>query len=63
MHGTFDINIEDISKIEGHASLELKVKHNEVKDVKLKIFENRSHLELFLISYPLPSYRNCLRVI
>jgi len=46
LHGTFDINIEDLSKIEGHASLELKVKHNEVKDVKLKIFENRRFFEL-----------------
>lgn len=45
MH-TFDINIDDLSKIEGHASLELKVRKGEVKDVRLKIFENRRFFEL-----------------
>jgi sulfhydrogenase subunit alpha len=42
----FDINIEDMSKIEGHASLELRVRKGEVRDVKLKIFENRRFFEL-----------------
>ncbi len=42
----FDINIADMSKIEGHASLELKVRKGEVKDVKLEIFENRRFFEL-----------------
>jgi sulfhydrogenase subunit alpha len=46
MHKTFDINIDDISKIEGHASLDLKVKKGEVKNVKLKIFENRRFFEM-----------------
>ncbi len=41
----FDINIEDMSKIEGHASLELKVRKGEVQDVKLKVFENRRFFE------------------
>jgi len=42
----FDINIQDMSKIEGHASLELKVRKGEVQDVKLKVFENRRFFEL-----------------
>lgn len=42
MHkGNFDITIKDISKIEGHASLDVKVKKRKVKDVKLKIVENK----------------------
>lgn len=45
MHKSFDINIEDLSKIEGHASLELKVRKGEVKDVRLRIFENRRFFE------------------
>jgi coenzyme F420-reducing hydrogenase alpha subunit len=48
MHKTFDISIDDLSKIEGHASLELKVRSGEVKKVKLKIFENRRFLDLAL---------------
>jgi sulfhydrogenase subunit alpha len=42
----FDINIDDMSKIEGHASLEIKVRKGEVKDVKLEVFENRRFFEL-----------------
>ncbi len=42
----FDINIDELSKIEGHGSLELKVRKGEVKDVKLKISENRRFFEL-----------------
>lgn len=40
MH-TFDITIDPITKIEGHASLDLKVRNSEVKDVKFKIEENK----------------------
>jgi len=45
MH-SFDITIDELSKIEGHASLELKVQKGEVKDVKLRISENRRFFEL-----------------
>ena len=46
MHNTFDISLDDLSKIEGHASLDLKVKKGEVKDLRLKISENRRFFEL-----------------
>ncbi len=42
----FDINIEELTKIEGHAALDIKVRSGEVKDVKLKIFENRRFFDL-----------------
>ncbi|MBU5687847.1 MAG: nickel-dependent hydrogenase large subunit [Candidatus Aenigmarchaeota archaeon] len=41
MHKDFDINIEHISKTEGHADLEIKVRNGKVEDVKLKISENK----------------------
>lgn len=41
MHEGFDIRIEGISKTEGHASLEVKVRNKKVKDVKLKVNENK----------------------
>lgn len=41
MHNTFDINIEQISKTEGHADLEVKVRDGNVDVVKLKISENK----------------------
>lgn len=41
MHKDFDINIEQISKTEGHADLEVKVRNGKVEDVKLKISENK----------------------
>ncbi len=41
MHQDFDINLEAISKIEGHAALSLKVRNDEVEDVELKITENK----------------------
>ena len=44
MH-TFDINIDSLSKIEGHVDLHLKVKNNKVKNVKLMIVENRRFYE------------------
>ncbi|MEK6953996.1 MAG: nickel-dependent hydrogenase large subunit [Candidatus Micrarchaeota archaeon] len=41
MHQDFDINLEHITKIEGHADLSLKVRKGEVEDVQLKITENK----------------------
>jgi len=41
MHQDFDIAIDDLSKIEGHASLDVKVRKNKVENVKLKISENK----------------------
>lgn len=41
MHDNLDINIEQISKTEGHADLEVKVRNRKVEDVKLKISENK----------------------
>jgi len=41
VHKTFDINIKDISKTEGHANLEIKVRNGKVENVKLKISENK----------------------
>ncbi len=41
MHNSFDINIEQISKTEGHADLEVKVRDGMVDYVKLKINENK----------------------
>ncbi len=41
MHKDFDINIDHISKTEGHADLEVKVRNGKVEDVKLKISENK----------------------
>ncbi|MCS7109263.1 MAG: nickel-dependent hydrogenase large subunit [Candidatus Micrarchaeota archaeon] len=41
MHHISDISINDISKIEGHASLEVNIKEGKVIDTKLKIMENK----------------------
>jgi coenzyme F420-reducing hydrogenase alpha subunit len=41
MHKDFDINIEHISKTEGHANVELKVRNGDVESLKLKISENK----------------------
>ena len=40
MH-SFDIDLKDISKIEGHTHLELKVRDDKVTECKLKIDENK----------------------
>jgi coenzyme F420-reducing hydrogenase alpha subunit len=42
---TFDITLEGLSKMEGHAGLHVKVKNNKVEDVKLMIVENRRFFE------------------
>ncbi|MGE5863387.1 MAG: Ni/Fe hydrogenase subunit alpha [Nitrososphaerales archaeon] len=41
MHDSLDINIEQLSKTEGHADLQVKVRNGKVEDVKLKISENK----------------------
>lgn len=41
MHDNIDINIEQLSKTEGHADLQVKVRNGKVEDVKLKISENK----------------------
>src|SRR3989338_7736848 len=44
MH-SFDINIKNLSKVEGHANLDIKVENSEVRSVKLKITENQRFYE------------------
>jgi coenzyme F420-reducing hydrogenase alpha subunit len=41
MHKDADIKIEQLSKIEGHADLDIKIRNGEVADVKLRIEENK----------------------
>lgn len=41
MHKDIDINIKNISKIEGHTHLVVKVRNRKVQKVKLKISENK----------------------
>lgn len=41
MHQDFDIAIDGLSKIECHASLDVRVRKDKVKSVKLKISENK----------------------
>lgn len=41
MHEDFQITIDGLSKIEGHASLDVTVRKNKVENVKLKISENK----------------------
>jgi sulfhydrogenase subunit alpha len=41
MHQDFDIDLDAISKIEGHAALSLKVRNDEVLDVQFKITEQK----------------------
>ncbi|MBI5224360.1 nickel-dependent hydrogenase large subunit [Candidatus Micrarchaeota archaeon] len=41
MHLDFDINLDAISKIEGHAALSLKVRNDEVLDVQFQITEQK----------------------
>ncbi len=40
-HGDLDISIENVAKIEGHTDLDITVRGGEVKDVKLRISENK----------------------
>jgi sulfhydrogenase subunit alpha len=41
MHKSFDITVDNLSKIEGHASVDIKVRKGKVQDVKLKVNENK----------------------
>lgn len=41
MHKDFELTIDNLSKIEGHASLDVKVRKGKVDYVKLKISENK----------------------
>jgi sulfhydrogenase subunit alpha len=41
MHKDFDITMGGLSKIEGHASLDIKVRNDRVESVKLRISENK----------------------
>ena len=41
MHEEFEIKIENLSKIEGHTNLDVKVRKGKVEYVKLKISENK----------------------
>ncbi len=41
MHRDLDITIDGVSRIEGHASLELKVKQGVVEDLKLSVSEDK----------------------
>ncbi len=40
-HPDFELSIKDISKIEGHASLNIKARSNQVTECELKISENK----------------------
>jgi sulfhydrogenase subunit alpha len=46
MHRDLDLTISHVTKIEGHSSLEIKVKDGKVEDVKLRITENRRFYEM-----------------
>jgi sulfhydrogenase subunit alpha len=46
MHqSNFDIDINKLSKIEGHADLDVKVRNGKVKEVNLRVMENRRFFE------------------
>ncbi|HRY90928.1 MAG TPA: nickel-dependent hydrogenase large subunit [Candidatus Gracilibacteria bacterium] len=45
MHRDLDLSINNVSKIEGHTALELKIRNGIVEDAKLKITENRRFYE------------------
>jgi coenzyme F420-reducing hydrogenase alpha subunit len=44
MH-SFDINLENLAKIEGHARLDIRVRNDKVESVKLAIMENQRFYE------------------
>ncbi len=41
MHKETDINIDMLAKIEGHASLDIRIRDEKVEDVKLSVLENK----------------------
>lgn len=46
MHRDLDLTIGQVSKIEGHTALEIKIRDGKVDDVKLRITENRRFYEM-----------------
>lgn len=44
MHKDFDLTLKNISKIEGHTNMEIRVKNSKVTSCKLKINENKRFL-------------------
>lgn len=51
-HDTFDLNITDLSKIEGHAGLDIQVKNGKVEMVKLRICENKRFFTKAVVGKP-----------
>ena len=52
MHqGDFDINLDEITKIEGDAGLEVAVRNNRVESVKFKIQDALSNIRIHEITY------------
>lgn len=46
MHNhSFDVNIDKLSKIEGHADLDIKIREGKVEDVRLRVMDNRRFYE------------------
>jgi len=45
LHKNADISIENLSKVEGSANLEVKIRNRKVKDVRFKITENKRFFE------------------
>jgi len=63
-NGKEEIKLDNITKIEGHGSLDIKIKDNKVKYVKLKITENKRFYTQAIIgksalSLPLMTSRIC----
>ncbi|MBI3190591.1 nickel-dependent hydrogenase large subunit [archaeon] len=52
MH-SFDINMENISKMEGHAKLDVRVRDDKVEDVRLQIMENQRFYEQAVRGQPI----------
>ncbi|MCD6512455.1 MAG: Ni/Fe hydrogenase subunit alpha [Thermoplasmata archaeon] len=44
-----EINIEDITKIEGHANLLIKIENDELKEVRLGVHEGKRFFEKFMV--------------
>src|SRR3989338_8402833 len=52
MH-SFDINIDALTKMEGHASLDVKVRNNKVQKVRFQITENQRFYEQAIRGQPI----------
>jgi coenzyme F420-reducing hydrogenase alpha subunit len=51
-HSDFELNIKNISKIEGHTHLDVKAKNGEVTECKLKISENKRFFTQAVVGLP-----------